>query len=182
MKQLFATVALLLCATAANAQSEQDRKFADSMTKHHRDGIRMSQLAVQKSSHEELRAMAQKMIDDQTRDIERMQALRGNGPVTPMHEMHQMPGMMPEEQMNEHMTKLESLSGHDFDVAFTEMMPMHHQGAITMAKHEVENGSLEGMKEIAREIAAKQTEERQQLLAMHERFTAGHDRTMTQKE
>jgi uncharacterized protein (DUF305 family) len=175
MKVVPALFTCLLIATAAAAQTNaHDRMFADGMTKHHQDGIRMAQMAVDKAENAELRSMAQKMIDDQQREIGEIENLRGGGPMTPMAEMMKMPGMMSESQMQRDMARLDSASGHDFDLAFTEIMPKHHEGAIKMAKHELQMGSNAGLKDIAQQIADKQSRERQQLLAMHENIDAGH--------
>jgi uncharacterized protein (DUF305 family) len=157
---------------------DHDVMFADGMTKHHRDGIKMAQMAVEKAQQAELRSMAQKMIDDQTREVEEMQRLRGDAPMTPMAEMMKMPGMMPESEMNKDMSRLEAASGAAFDVAFTEIMPKHHDGAIKMSKHELANGDNSGLRAIAQEIADKQARERDQLVAMH-RDMSGETQTMT---
>jgi uncharacterized protein (DUF305 family) len=134
---------------------------------HHRDGIRMAQLAVDKAQNAELRAMAQKMIADQQREIDEMQRLRGDAAMTPKGDMMKMPGMTPESEMKQDMARLEAATGPAFDVAFTEIMPKHHEGAITMSKHELEKGDHEGLRAIAQSIADKQAREREQLVAMH---------------
>lgn len=171
MKSLLSALgAALLVASAAAGQSHHDRRFADAMTKHHLDGIKMTQMAVDKAANEELRAMAQKMIADDQKDVERMQAARGEGGDVTIEMIVSMPGMMPEEAMARDMARLEAASGSSFDAAFTEIMPEHHQAAITMAEHETKMGSSEAMIAIAREIAERQSEERKQLLAMHERL------------
>ena len=176
----------LLIATAAAAQTDphqhqhgmmsstmsHDQMFADAMTKHHQDGIKMAQMAVDKAGNAELRSMAQSMIDDQRREIDQMQSLRGEGPAMSASDMMKMPGMMPESQMHEDMARLEAASGPEFDAAFTEMMAKHHEGAIQMAKHELQMGSNAGLKEIAQNIVDKQTREREQLLAMHRDMNA----------
>lgn len=172
---------MFVAASAALAQSDQDRRFADAMTMHHRDGIEMARLAVEKAVHEELRALAQKMIDEQERDIQEMQSLRGTDPQTPMDVMMKMPGMMPEEEMKRDMARLRAATGNAFDIAFTEVMPKHHEGAIAMANDEVRDGQLEAMKNVARRIAQMQREERTQMLAMHERYSA-EGRTRLLKE
>ena len=173
---------LLMClfvATAAFAHqgphdaADHDRMFADSMSKHHEDGIKMARLAVDKAENAELRSMAQKMIDDQSREITETQSLRGDGPRTTMEEMQKMPGMMPESQMQRDMARLETAQGHEFDLAFTEIMAKHHQNAITMAKDHRPKLKNAGLKEIASNIIEKQTRERQKLLAMHESMEGG---------
>lgn len=164
----------LLVATAALAQegrhdtAMQDRMFADAMSKHHEDGIKMGRMALDKAQSAELRAMAQKMIDDQSREITQMQSLRGDGPRTTMDEMKKMPGMMPESQKQRDMARLEAAQGKEFDRAFTEIVAKHHASAITMARDELRNGSNAGLKEIANNIVEKQSEERTRLLAMHQ--------------
>ena len=153
--------------------ADHDRMFADSMSMHHEDGIKMARLAIDKAESAELRSMAQKMIDDQSREITGMQSLRGDGPRTTMEEMQKMPGMMPESQMQRDMARLEAAQGHEFDLAFTEIMPKHHQSAITMARDHRPKLKNAALKEIASNIIETQTRERQELLAMHESMEAG---------
>jgi uncharacterized protein (DUF305 family) len=157
---------------------DHDVMFADGMTKHHRDGIKMAQMAVEKAQSAELRSMAQKMIDDQTREIDEMQRLRGAAPMTPMAEMMKMPGMMAESKMQQDMARLEAATGQTFDVAFTEIMPKHHDGAIKMSKHELANGDNSGLRTIAQQIAEKQSRERDQLVAIHRSLSGGETRAM----
>lgn len=173
---------LLMClvvATAAFAHegphdaADHDRMFADAMSMHHEDGIKMARMAVEKAQSAELRSMAQKMIDDQSREITEMQSLRGDGPRTTMEEMQKMPGMMPEAQMQRDMARLEAAQGHEFDLAFTEIMPKHHQSAVTMARDHRPKMKNAGLKEIASNIIEKQTEERKRLLVMHESMEDG---------
>jgi uncharacterized protein (DUF305 family) len=181
MKRFLAPILALMVAATVSAQMahqhsatmNHDAMFVDAMTMHHEDGIGMAQMAVDKAESAELRAMAQKMIEDQRRDIERMQALRPEGPKTAMEEIHKMPGMMPMSEMEEDRARLDATTRHEFDVAFTEIMPKHHAGAITMARHEMEKGSIQGLKDIAREIVEKQSREREQLLAMHQQLHGG---------
>jgi len=178
---------LLFMAVTAGAQTtahqghhtmDHDVMFADGMTKHHRDGIRMAQMAVDKAQNAELRSMAQKMIDDQTRQIGEMQRLRGDAPTTPMDQMMKMPGMRPESKMKQDMARLEAATGQAFDLAFTEIMPRHHEGAIKMSKHELANGDDSGLRAIAQEIADTQVREREQFVAMH-RDLDGQTQAMT---
>lgn len=180
MKRILTPIFMLLLALPVMARTEghdhaammsgmnHDRMFADGMTKHHQDGIEMARMAVDKAQNAELRAMAQTMIDDQSREIDQMQALRPEGPKMSMAMMMDMPGMMSESQMKRDMERLRAATGANFDLAFTEIMSKHHDGAIMMSRHEIERGSIEGLKDIARGIAEKQTREREQLLALHE--------------
>ncbi len=178
----------LLVATAAFAHegphdaADHDRMFADSMSKHHEDGIKMARMAVDKAESAELRSMAQKMIDDQSREITEMQSLRGDGPRTTMEEMQKMPGMMPESQMQRDMARLEAAQGREFDLAFTEIIAKHHQSAITMARDHRPKLKNAGLKEIASNIIEKQTEERKRLLAMHAAMEDGQPMTSSSSD
>lgn len=85
-----------------------------------------------------------------------------------MEEMQKMSGMMPESQMRRDMARLEAAQGQEFDLAFTEILPKHHQSAVAMARDHRPKMQNAGLKETASNIIAKQTEERKRLLAMHE--------------
>lgn len=161
-----------------HSSMNHDVMFADTMTRHHRDGIKMAEMAVAKAENPELRSMARTMIDDQQREIADLQRLRGDAPMTPMGEMMKMEGMMPESEMQQDMARLEAATGRAFDVAFTEVMPKHHAGAIKMAKHELAMGTNADIKAIAQTIADKQSREREQLLAMNRNLSSSSE-TMT---
>ena len=50
-----------------------DMMFIDMMIPHHEGGITMGQDALAKAEHPELKELAQKMIDKQTKEIDQMQ-------------------------------------------------------------------------------------------------------------
>lgn len=54
---------------------------------------------------------------------------------------------------------LEDLQGDAFDKAFLEMMIVHHQGAVDMAKHIPEQAKHEELKKLGEEIVTAQTKE-----------------------
>ena len=164
---------------AMNHAMDHDAMFADGMTMHHRDGVRMAKMAVEKAESAELRAMAQKMIDDQTREIDELQRLRGDAPQMSMTDMMKMPGMMSESQMKQDMIQLEAATGRAFDMAFSEIMAKHHEGGIMMSKHELEKGDHAGLRTIAQQIIDKQSRERDQLMAMHRDLSNGNTETTT---
>lgn len=159
-RKLVFGLVVLLCATAAHARNEHDDNFVDAMIMHHRDGIAMSRMAVQKAQHAELRDLAQKMIDEQEKDIRDLEAMRDTSESPTRPELADMPGMM---GMN--MRWLEAKSGNDFDVAFLLAMSEHHMGGIRMSRDEISRGSDARPKRKAREIAAKQQRERRTMMS-----------------
>ncbi len=73
-----------------------------------------------------------------------------------------MAGMVDEATM----TKLESLSGAEFDTLWLESMISHHQGAIEMAKAEIANGENVDAKRLAQTIIDTQQAEIGQMKQM----------------
>lgn len=64
-------------------------------------------------------------------------------------------GMMTDEEMQQ----LEAASGADFDRMWVQMMIKHHQGAVTMAKTEIEKGENADAKALAQQIVTAQETE-----------------------
>ncbi len=159
-----------IVATPLAQQSIHDRMFADTMIRHHENGIRFARLAVEKAQNAELRALAQKMIDDQNREIAQLRALRGEGPQTTTDEMSTLPGTIAESTTQSDLARLEAAQGREFDIAFTEIMAKHHESGTTLAQHELHHGSNAELKQLAQQIFDHQTTERQQLLALNDRF------------
>lgn len=58
-----------------------------------------------------------------------------------------------------HDTMMRAMSADDFDVAFVCGMIPHHQGAIAMARAEIENGDDPWAKELAEQVIAAQEQE-----------------------
>ncbi len=141
------------------ARAPYDIQFLDTMAQHHRDGIKMSQMAVAKAQSEEVRRKAQRMVDDQRKEIPELESMRdGVMPDAPEAINTDMPGMMPMD-----MGKLERSSGSDFDRPFVDMTIEHHRGAIAMARSELRSGRSPRVEDKAREIIDKQGEEMAEL-------------------
>jgi uncharacterized protein (DUF305 family) len=64
------------------------------------------------------------------------------------------------------MSKLESLTGAEFDKLWLESMISHHQGAIEMAKAEIANGDNVDVKALAKNIVTTQEAEIGQMKQM----------------
>lgn len=76
--------------------------------------------------------------------------------------MHNMPGMMSNEQIE----SLKALSGKEFDRQWLTMMIDHHSGAIAMANTELAGGTNSVVKELAGAIATAQQAEIEQMRGM----------------
>lgn len=118
------------------AAQPYDLQFIDTMTEHHNSAVRMAKMAVEKTQNPEVKAFAQKIVADQTRENEQMKAWRekwfaGKAPAMNMD----LPGMMDSmKNMGPAMKSMETATGKAFDIAFVDAMIPHHTAAVAMAK------------------------------------------------
>jgi uncharacterized protein (DUF305 family) len=152
----------------ANAsKASLDVKFLDTMSMHHEHGIKMAELVESRASHDELKAMAKKMIGEQQQEIKQMQAMKqklgaGTGDATNMH----MPGMKESMKgMDAKMQKLEASKGAAFERMFLDMMSKHHQDAMKMARGAVSKAQSQEIKDMAKKMSESQREDIAQMAA-----------------
>ncbi len=106
---------------------ETETMFATMMIPHHQQAIDMSELALSNSTNQDVRKLAQQIIDAQAHEIEQMQAwIDGHG--HEVHGDHEMAGMASEEDM----AKRATLESPEFDELFLNLMIVHHEGALDM--------------------------------------------------
>ncbi len=109
------------------SMGESETMFATMMIPHHQQAIEMSELALANSSNDDVRKLAQQIIDAQAAEIEQMQAwIDGHG--HEVHGDHDMAGMASEEDL----ATLKTLQSPEFDELFLNLMIVHHEGALDM--------------------------------------------------
>lgn len=142
-----------------------DAHFIEQMIPHHEDAIIMAELALEKAQREELKQLAQSIIDSQSTEIEDMKEwyedwygreLTTSSSVG-MH--HGMGGHMGMSQIE--VDRLEQ--SDNFDRAFIESMIPHHQMAVMMASMLKNGSNREEMKQLADDIIVAQTTEIDQM-------------------
>lgn len=153
------------------AQIETD--FLTGMIPHHRSAVEMAQMALDKSTHPELRQRAQNIIDSQTMEIAQMTQWLHDWygmeppsgtemPAGPMMEMMPMlHGRMPD--MAADMQLLQQSTGADFEVAFMDTMSRHHAMAVMMTGPVLMGGHHADLMTRAEDIAISQGQEIQQM-------------------
>jgi uncharacterized protein (DUF305 family) len=125
---------------ANNRYSDADVAFMQNMIPHHAQAVEMSALVADRTNREELIDIAGRIDASQADEIAFMQTWlneRGEALEDPHghHAMdHAMMGMATPEQMEE----LAAASGTDFDRLFLELMITHHDGAVDMVDHLLE--------------------------------------------
>lgn len=149
--------------SSPNAASQPyDLQFIDTMTAHHQGAVEMAKMALTKSQNTKLKTFAQKIIDDQNKEIAQMQGWRdkwytGNPAAMNM----EMPGMGDSMKMmtGDGMKKMEAASGKDFDMHFLDMMIPHHAGATVMAKEALTKAEHAELRTLATQIIKEQEAE-----------------------
>ncbi|WP_106397070.1 DUF305 domain-containing protein [Actinocorallia populi] len=159
---------------AAGQHNDQDVAFAQGMIPHHRQAVTMADLAPGRAGSQAVKDLAVQIKKAQDPEITTMSGwLTAWGEEVPAEDMPGMdhgadhgagehggmPGMMSEADM----TELAGLSGAAFDTRFLEMMIAHHQGAVTMATTEKEQGAYAPAKDLAAAIITGQSTEIDQM-------------------
>lgn len=153
------TVLVLFCLSAfAQTSVPTDAKFLDQFSEHHMDAIKMAKMAEKKAENPELKKMAQKMVKDQTKEIDQMKSWRKELYSSAPKASSEMPKM--------DMKSLETSKGHAFDMAFSEMMAKHHQDGIDMVQKMSPEMKNEKLKQFALQTAQKQEQEKAKLEEM----------------
>jgi len=136
--------------------NEIDRGFLAEMVPHHEGAVQMAEVAQKRGQHREIKQLADAIVKTQNDEIQIMNELAGKlddagvkkGDLgIPMHEM----GMSDDVEMLE--------DAKPFDREFIDMMILHHQGAIRMARVELEKGESPEVKQLAQSIIDAQTKE-----------------------
>lgn len=148
------------------ASAPYDLQFIDTMTHHHQGAIDMAKMALTKSQNAELKTFAQKIIDDQNKEIAQMKDWREKWYAgKPMAMNMEMPGMNEgmKMMMGDGMKKFEAASGKEFDLMFLDMMTPHHAGATVMAKEALTKAEHPEIKTLANQIIKAQDAEIKQM-------------------
>lgn len=146
--------------------NDADVMFAQMMIPHHQQAVEMSEMLLAKDEiPAEVAEFAQKVIDAQGPEIERMNAMLtawGEDPVDTdgmggMEGMDHggMSGMMSEEDM----AALDQAQGTEAARLYLEQMTAHHKGAVDMAKDEAKDGQNPQAVQLAEQVIADQEAE-----------------------
>ncbi len=152
--------------------------FMAGMIHHHQMAIDMAQLELQKGSSPKVRALAQRIIDDQQREIDTMTRwLQQWYGLTPDQALAQSPARALLEQMSTemHPMMMEPLMaaapGKATDVAFLQLMIPHHMMAVMEANAARPGTQHRELKELERSISRSQTREIAYMQRLIDRLT-----------
>lgn len=146
-------------AQTAPAHNDVDVMFAQGMVPHHEQAIEMSRMAAQNAESQQVKDLAARIEAAQRPELDELAGwLRdwnvqqsGHGD----HSGHSMTGMMSSDEM----AALGQTKGAEFDQKFLMLMIKHHEGAVAMARTEIDKGRFPETQQMAREIMISQQAE-----------------------
>jgi uncharacterized protein (DUF305 family) len=158
---------------ASSAKGEgngTDLAFARTMVPHHEGAIEMARLAQGRAERPEIRRLAASIVKSQRTELgvlahyaDELEALG-----VKMGDM----GMSAAEMGMDH--DAEALAGaRPFDRAFIDMMIPHHEGAVRMAQHVLDEGEHKGLRKLAGDIITAQEREIEQMRGWRKAWFGG---------
>jgi uncharacterized protein (DUF305 family) len=148
------------------AEQPYDLQYLDSMIHHHNGAVMMAKMVLDKSGRAELRSFAQKIIDDQTKEVGYMQQLRDQWYAgKPSSVNMEMPGMIGgmKTMNSNHMKEMDDMDPAHFDQHFLKMMIAHHEGAVLMSRETPQKAEHPEIRKLAEEIIKAQQPEIEQM-------------------
>jgi uncharacterized protein (DUF305 family) len=148
----------------ATEHNGADVEFTQMMIVHHQGALEMAELAVERASTDDVRALAERIAAAQGPEIDLMsgwletwdEELAADAEHGGMdHGGMDMDGMDQEEAM----AALSELEGVEFDRKFLELMVAHHRGATEMAQTQLAEGADPDALALARSIRDDQNAE-----------------------
>ena len=138
------------------AGAEIDRAFVAAMIPHHESAIEMAEIAKEQGESDFVKQLADDIISAQESEIETLTRVDG--------ELESKDVEVGDLGVPEHMQGMEDdpaelRDADPFDRMFVDMMVPHHEGAIEMAKVELEKGENEELKSLAQDIVDAQQRE-----------------------
>jgi uncharacterized protein (DUF305 family) len=129
-----------------------DQQFIDTMVQHHQLEIELARIALTRAQHDELRALAQEIVDSQTVEINDMQEWRqdwfGSRATPPMGGAAEIAALR--------------AAPEPFDIAFIDTLLPLHQQAIDLANRAILEAGQQDVLDLAGAILASHS--RQSLL------------------
>ena len=159
--------------TVSQRDAPFDQRFIDMMVPHHEAAVAMAEIARERTTREELRALADEIIDAQSAEIAQLRGWReawfGSAETPPMEAMPMLPGvrMGGELMIGDRMDMRDDVeqlrTAEPFDQAFVDAMIQHHLSAIDAARSALTYSSRGEVRQLAEAIIDAQTREIDQL-------------------
>ena len=155
--------------TVSQRDAPFDQRFIDMMVPHHEAAIAMAEIAQSLATHDELRALADEIIETQSAEIGQLRTWReswfGSSETPPMNAMPMLPGvrMVGELMIGDRMDMRDDVeqlrTAEPFDQAFIDAMILHHQSAVEAGQSALTRSVREEIRRLAEAIIEAQSRE-----------------------
>jgi uncharacterized protein (DUF305 family) len=152
---LLGVFAMATPATANAPRSKAEREFLVGMIGHHSMAVAMAEMAVEKGTHQELKAMADEIVRTQTAESRQMRRWLRSWYGRRVGEDHM--------GHDQDMQTLEEATGPEFEVRFMVMMSVHHAEAIAEARAVRKSRIHPQVRRLTRDIITTQGRDIEQL-------------------
>jgi uncharacterized protein (DUF305 family) len=158
---LFVAVAVAACGGSEDAGSGSgasgngtDVAFADEMIQHHSSAVDMAKIAQRRARTTYVKDLANDVVAAQTSEISTMRGIQKRLPGVDKADLG-----MSMSDMGMDMDASMLRDARPFDREFVDVMIPHHQGAIRMARIELQKGQNGKLRDIAEEVVSAQARE-----------------------
>lgn len=133
-----------------------EEQFIAEMIPHHQEAVDTSKVILAKSNNNDLKNLAEEIVDAQTREIEMLNSWKKEFYPNSIYQSIYLP-MMP---------NLQDLKSPELDNTFIQGMIMHHMMAIMMAEQVLSLNPRPEIKQFAEQVIEVQSKEIKQMQAM----------------
>ncbi|MFB2971507.1 DUF305 domain-containing protein [Aerosakkonema sp. BLCC-F183] len=152
------------------ADIDYDLRFIDGMILHHQGAVEMAKEAQQKSTRPQIKKLAEDIIKDQNKEIDRMKQWRkawypnaADKPMAYDAAIGKMTEMSSDQKKNMMMDMDLGAANGEFDLRFVNAMIPHHEGAVTMAQDALTKSKRAEIKQLSQAIVKAQAAEIKQM-------------------
>jgi uncharacterized protein (DUF305 family) len=159
-----ATITIVIVVVTDSPDAKQtDGAFITEMVPHHESAVEMAELALERAEHPQTQRLARAIIQAQSNEIAQLEAIHERLFSEPVEDGdHGTLGLASHEGGMD--TDMEALmDARQFDQAFIDMMIPHHQGAIRMARIQLDAGEDGELSALAESIIQAQSSEISQM-------------------
>ncbi|MBB4601589.1 uncharacterized protein (DUF305 family) [Hymenobacter luteus] len=165
--QLTAMTEMMQRMHATKPRGNTDYDFARHMLEHHRGAVVMADLELRDGQDPTMRRMAEKIKADQQKEIGELEASIARLANAPVNYQPTAPFARKMNASMKGMMQNMAQAGTNPDLNFNQLMTLHHQSAVDMARAELDHGQDSRLREMARQMMEAQQQEIKELKAWH---------------
>jgi uncharacterized protein (DUF305 family) len=144
-----------------------DVAFVNAMIPHHEQGVDAADLALSRAEHRSLERLAEDIVQVQSVELGSLRSVRD---VVQEAGVEEGDLGVSEAEQGVHHDPAELRNAEDFDCAFLELMIPHHEGAVRMARAELEGGIHAELRRMSENIIDTQGFELRQMRRFQRRW------------